>query len=217
MKKLHTMNPQADWTAIKTILSSQVFDSYTTGVEAIEKLMETLKELTAKINNTQDILFEYGCGQPEIFAINKLYEIANFIAMDKAAELTDSQAAHQARLKQLPQTIDKKNPLSIDTLISFFTNAVNDFDLAKEITVYLCVLSEQVSREVRGIENTLKEHGLHDETLHHTFGDMTDLVELAGKESFNYFYSMLSYFNQFRDELMATGNGVTSPNQAKNI
>ncbi len=217
MKKLNIMNPQADWTAIKTILSSQVFDSYTTGVEAIEKLMETLKELTAKINNTQDILFEYGCGQPEIFAINKLYEIANFIAMDKAAELTDSQAAHQARLKQLPQTIDKKNPLSIDTLISFFTNAVNDFDLAKEITVYLCVLSEQVSREVRGIENTLKEHGLHDETLHSTLGDMTDLVELAGKESFNYFYSMLSYFNQFRDELMATGNGVTSPNQAKNI
>ena len=130
MKKLNTMNPQADWPAVKTILSSQVFDSYTTGIEAIEKLMETLKELTAKINNTQDILFEYGCGQPEIFAINKLYEIANFIAMDKAAELTDSQAAHQARLKQLPQTIDKKNPLSIDTLISFFTNAVNDFDLA---------------------------------------------------------------------------------------
>ena len=217
MKKLHTMNPQADWTAIKTILSSQVFDSYTTGVEAIEKLMETLKELTAKINNTQDILFEYGCGQPEIFAINKLYEIANFIAMDKAAELTDSQAAHQARLKQLPQTIDKKNPLSIDTLISFFTNAVNDFDLAKEITVYLCVLSEQVSREVRGIENTLKEHGLHDETLHSTLGDMTDLVELAGKESFNYFYSMLSYFNQFRDELMTAGNGVTSSSQAKII
>lgn len=217
MKKLHTMNPQADWTAIKTILSSQVFDSYTTGVEAIEKLMETLKELTAKINNTQDILFEYGCGQPEIFAINKLYEIANFIAMDKAAELTDSQAAHQARLKQLPQTIDKKNPLSIDTLISFFTNAVNDFDLAKEITVYLCVLSEQVSREVRGIENTLKEHGLHDETLHSTLGDMTDLVELAGKESFNYFYSMLSYFNQFRDELMTAGNGVTSSGQAEII
>lgn len=217
MKKLNTMNPQADWTAVKTILSSQVFDSYTTGVEAIEKLMETLKELTAKINNTQDILFEYGCGQPEIFAINKLYEIANFIAMDKAAELTDSQAAHQARLKQLPQTIDKKNPLSIDTLISFFTNAVNDFDLAKEITVYLCVLSEQVSREVRGIENTLKEHGLHDETLHSTLGDMTDLVELAGKESFNYFYSMLSYFNQFRDELMTAGNGVTSSGQAEII
>ena len=217
MKKLNTMNPQADWTAVKTILSSQVFDSYTTGVEAIEKLMETLKELTAKINNTQDILFEYGCGQPEIFAINKLYEIANFIAMDKAAELTDSQAAHQARLKQLPQTIDKKNPLSIDTLISFFTNAVNDFDLAKEITVYLCVLSEQVSREVRGIENTLKEHGLHDETLHSTLGDMTDLVELAGKESFNYFYSMLSYFNQFRDELMTAGNGVTSSSQAEII
>ena len=162
MKKLNTMNPQADWPAIKTILSSQVFDSYTTGVEVIEKQMEILKELTAKINNTQDILFKYGCGQPEIFAINKLYEIANFIAMDKAAELTDSQAAHQARLKQLSQTIDKKNPLSIDTLISFFTNAVNDFDLAKEITVYLCVLSGQVSREVRGIENTLKEHGLHD-------------------------------------------------------
>lgn len=217
MKKLNTMNPQADWTAVKTILSSQVFDSYTTGVEAIEKLMETLKELTAKINNTQDILFEYGCGQPEIFAINKLYEIANFIAMDKAAELTDSQAAHQARLKQLPQTIDKKNPLSIDTLISFFTNAVNDFDLAKEITVYLCVLSGQVSREVRGIENTLKEHGLHDETLHSTLGDMTDLVELAGKESFNYFYSMLSYFNQFRDELMTAGNGVTSSGQAEII
>ena len=57
MKKLNTMNPQADWPAVKTILSSQVFDSYTTGIEAIEKLMETLKELTAKINNTQDILF----------------------------------------------------------------------------------------------------------------------------------------------------------------
>ena len=69
--------------------------------------------------------------------------------MDKATELTDSQAAHQVRLKQLPKTI-KKKPLSIDSLISFFTNAMNDFELAKEITVYLCVLSEQVSREVRG-------------------------------------------------------------------
>ena len=63
------MDPQADWTAIKTILSSQVFDSYTTGVEVIEKQMEILKELTAKINNTQDILFKYGCGQPEILPL----------------------------------------------------------------------------------------------------------------------------------------------------
>lgn len=217
MKKLNTMDPQADWTAIKTILSSQVFDSYTTGVEVIEKQMEILKELTAKINNTQDILFKYGCGQPEIFAINKLYEIANFIAMDKATELTDSQAAHQVRLKQLPKTINKKKPLSIDTLISFFTNAMNDFELAKEITVYLCVLSEQLSREVRGIENTVKEHGLHDETLHSTFGDMTDLVEQVGKESFTYFYSMQAFFSQFIDELMATGNGVTWSSQAKII
>lgn len=217
MKNLNTMNPQADWTAIKTILSSQVFDSYTTGVNTIEQLVDTLKSLSAEINNTQDILMEYGCSQMTIFALNKLHEIVEFIAIEKVTELTDSQESHLSLLKQLPATITKKKPIKLETIVSFLTDAVNDFEQSKEITIYLCVLTDQFTKEIYGIKQTLNEHDLHDETMCRSLGDMADIATTTARECFDYFNSMVSYFHQFRNEVMAVGNGVTPSSQAKII